>query len=218
MDSDERLPADSPRRFMRFGVASLFVLAAAIGLAIAIGFELSKTEVSAYIEVARTIHPPGLPRSWYYDMSDSEYDSFRRTQVELLRSKVTLTRAVRDPSVLQATFLAQVHDPMEWLEKNLRIDYPNDAELLRVRLFTHEPDDGVKIVDAVVHAYFRELVEKGTRERDDAERQLRAMCDELTDQVIREKKETQSLEKTLAPRRPPAARSWSFGERGPNRS
>src|SRR5262249_31896915 len=157
--------AVSPRRFTRFGLVSLLVLMAAIAVAIAIGLELSKSEVTAHLQVARSVVPFGWSPEWFAEMTDSEYDLFRRTQVELLRSESLLTRALRDPSISHYTFLARIDDPVEWLRRNLKIDYPNDAELLRIRLFTSKPDEGVKIVNAVVNNYFKEVVERGITDR-----------------------------------------------------
>lgn len=199
MTSDDPWPAASPRRFTRFGLVSFFVLMAAIAVAIAIVIELSKSEVTAYLQVARSITPPGWSPEWFPEMSDSEYDLFRLTQVELLRSKPLLTRALRDPSISHYTFLARIDDPVDWLKKNLKIDYPNDAELLRIRLFTSKPEEGVKIVNAVVHNYFKEVVERGVTDRAKAEAKLRDLLSQFDDQLVHDKNDVQRLAAALGP-------------------
>jgi hypothetical protein len=196
MASDEHWEA-SPRRFGRFGLASLFVLMTAIAVAIAIGMELSKSEVTAYIQIRRSLADAGWPRPWDHEPSREGFDLFRRSQIELMRSKSLLVRMLRNPSVSKTTFLDRVSDPVEWLQDNLQFDFPNDAELLRIRLRTHEPDDGVKIMNAVVDTYFKEVVERGVQERNKAEQKLKVMSDEFTEALIREKKEVVKLETSL---------------------
>jgi uncharacterized protein involved in exopolysaccharide biosynthesis len=197
MSNDDRSFATSRPRFTRFGLASLLVLLAAIAVAIAMGIELSKTEVTAYIQVHRSTAPGSWPPEWFPRPDDAEFDTFRATQIEILRSKSLLTRAVRDPSVAQVTFLARKHDPVDWLQKHLKIDYPNDAELLRVRLFTSEPEEGVKIVNAVINTYFREVVEKEITERARTETKLRDVLQQLGDLLVRDKKDVQRLTEAL---------------------
>lgn len=197
MSNKDRSLAISRPRFSRFGVASLLVVLAAIGVAIALGIELSKTEVTAYIQVHRSTAPGTWPQEWFPRPDDAEFDAFRKMQIEMLRSKSVLTRAVRDPAVLQDTFLAQKHDPVDWLQKNLKIDYPNDTELLRVRLFTSDPEQGVKIVNAVVNTYFREVVEKEITDRAKTEAKLRDVLQQLSDLLVRDKRDAQRLAQTL---------------------
>ena len=152
-------------RFRRFGAASLFVMIAAVTIAITVRMERSKSEITAYVQVCRPAMPYGQSPRRLPEGSDAEFDSFRRTQVEVLRSESVLTLAVRDPSISRHTFLRRMHDPVEWLKTNLKIDYPNDAELMRVRLFTSQPEDGATIVNAVVRAYLKEVGESDANER-----------------------------------------------------
>jgi hypothetical protein len=197
MSADEHWVANTPRRLTRFSLATLFVLVTAVAAAIAIGLEMSKSEVVAYVQIRRSVAPIGWPRDWTDEMSTDEYDSFRRTQVELMRSESLLIRALRDPSISHGTFLARASDPVKWLKENLKIDFPNDAELLRIRLWTRDPDDGVKVLNAVVRTYFKEVVEKVVQRRNRAELKLKELSDELKDQILREKKEVASLAKVL---------------------
>jgi hypothetical protein len=197
MSSDEHLETSSARRFTRFSLATMFVLVTAVAVAITIGLELSKSEVTAYVQMRRSTAAAGWPRDWSDEMSADEFDMFRRTQVELMRSKSLLTRVMRDALVSTQTFLGRAADPIGWLEKNLKFDFPNDGELLRVRLLTHDTDEGAAIVNAVVRMYFKEVVEKDMQNRNRTEQTLQTIASEMDERIVRDKKEAARLAGSL---------------------
>jgi hypothetical protein len=197
MSSDEHLETSSARRFTRFSLATMFVLVTAVAVAITVWMELSKAEVTAYMQIERSIAAAGWPREWSHEMNADEFDSFRRTMVELMRSKSLLTRMLRDPSISSGTFLARESDPVGWLERNLKFDFPKYTEVLRIRLLTHNQEDGVKIVNAVVNTYFKEVVEIGVQRRNRTEQRLLSLSDELKERIVREKKEVVTLASSL---------------------
>jgi hypothetical protein len=195
MSNDEHWETSAPRRIGRFGLATLFVLATALAVAIAIGWELSKSEVVAYVRISRSAVPTGWPREWFDELGAEDYESFRRTQGELIRGDLVLIRALRDSSISHETFLARQSDPVAWLKKHLKFDFlPYEGELLRIRLYTHEPDDGVKIVDAVLDAYLKDEVEDESRRRNRTIEKLGKLSDEITEKVVLDKKDVASLE------------------------
>ena len=61
------------------------------------------------------------------------YDIYKKTQLQLLKSNFVLSRAARR-SEMAALRTMQEHkdDPVGFLERNLIVDYPGDAELMRV--------------------------------------------------------------------------------------
>ena len=197
MSSDDHWETSAPRRIGRFGLATLLVLVTAIAVAIAVGLELSKSEVVAYVQIRRSMADVGWPRPWDDEMNVEEFKLFRRSQVELMRSKSLLIRMLRNPSISKGTFLDRSADPVEWLQKNLQFDFPNDAELLRIRLWTNDAQDGVTVVNAVVDTYFREVVEKDVLDRNKAEQRLQQLSEEFTDQFVRDKKDLVNLETSL---------------------
>ena len=197
MSNDDQFSGARLSPFRRSHLASFVVLLLAIALAVMVGSELTKSEVAAYIHVLRSTAPAGWPPEWFPEANKAEFDAFRGLQNEMLRSKSLLTRTVRDPAVSQYTFLARKHDPVEWLKKNLKIDYPNHGEVLRVRLFTHDPEEGVKVVNAVINTYFREVVEKEVTDRSRTEAKLQELFQILGDQLVRDKNDVQRLARAL---------------------
>src|SRR5262249_4594370 len=129
--------------------------------------------------------------------TEQEYRDFKRTQIELMRSKSMLVRALRDPAIYNLPFVRGQDDPVEWLQENLKFDYPNDAELLRIRLWTSSPEEGIKVVDAVIDLYFKEVVEKGIIERAKAEQKLREIRQYKNEELVRDRKDLVGLRRNL---------------------
>jgi hypothetical protein len=192
----ETTPSPEPRpRFSRFSLATLFVVVTAIAVALAVGLEMTKSEVTAYVLIGRS--PAEWPLSTGAEMSDAAYRSFRQTQLELLRSEGVLIRALRDPNVAGLGLVHGQTDAVKWLEANLKTDFPGDAELLRIRLRSRDPAEGAKIVNAVVESYFKEVVEKRITQRVRNEEKLRMLYEEVRIQIVREKKDLARLKEAL---------------------
>ena len=196
MASGQSTSPDASPRFTRFSLATLFVVVTAIAVALAVGLEMTKSEVTAYVLIQRSL--PDWPSSAGADMSDAAYRSFRQTQLELLRSEPLLIRAMRDQTIASLNLIHGQADPVKWLEANLKTDFPGDGELLRIRLFSRDPADAAKVVNAVVDSYFKEVVEQGLQQRNRNEERLRILYQELRDQIVREKKDVARMKEALA--------------------
>jgi hypothetical protein len=87
------------------------------------------------------------------------YDIYKKTQLQLLKSNFVLARAARRSEVV-ALQTMQEHkaDPVGFLERNLIVDYPGDAELMRVAFRGTHRDDLPIIVNAIADSYMNEIV------------------------------------------------------------
>lgn len=194
--SFEHLPETQPNT-ARFALATLVVVAIAAGLGLFIYLEMTKVEVVAYLQVRRLTAESGWPKNLIDEESDCEFTRFRNTQLELLRSKVVLTRAVRDPSISGLSFLRYKSDPVGWLNENLRIDYPNNAELLRIRLSASDPIQAAQAVDAVIQTYLKEFVERRIADRYRVEEKLRGLQQAKAEMLLRDMKDAEQLAHAL---------------------
>lgn len=87
------------------------------------------------------------------------YDVYKKTQIQLLKSKFVLSRAARVPEVAALrTMQEHKEDPEGYLESKLLVDYPGDSELMRVSIKGTHRDDLAVIVNAIVQAYMDEIV------------------------------------------------------------
>ena len=126
-----------------------------------------------------------------------EFITLQKTTMEYMKSKSLLTRALRDPSISQLPLIKNQADPVEWLQNELTLKFPGEAEILMITMSGEEIDQIVKIVDAVVDAYFKEVVEKGVSDRGKKEERLKQLVREKGDQLVRELKEVQRMSEAL---------------------
>jgi polysaccharide biosynthesis transport protein len=93
-----------------------------------------------------------------------EFAIFKRTQVQLLKSSLVLSGTLRDVEVNRLTTIHEVSDDqVSWLKDQLVIDYPDDAEIMRVAMKGRKGSDLIKVVNKITKVYMKEIVE---RERD----------------------------------------------------
>ena len=90
---------------------------------------------------------------------DEDYGVYKKTQLQLLKSKFVLSRAARKSEMVSLpTMQEHKADPVGFLESHLIVDYPGDAELLRVAIKGTRRDDLPVIVNSVVDSYMEEIV------------------------------------------------------------
>jgi polysaccharide biosynthesis transport protein len=90
---------------------------------------------------------------------NEEYETYKRTQLQLIKSNFVLVRAARKPDMVKLR-LIQEHkdDPVSYLDTQLQVEYPGDAELLKVSMKAALRDELPVIINAVVEAYMDEIV------------------------------------------------------------
>ena len=102
-----------------------------------------------------------------------EFNTFKRTQVQLILSNIVLQRAVKEKDLLQLSALKEHFDePVAWLKGKLLIDYPDDSEVLRVAIKAKKPSDAKIIVNKVVEKYLSEIVQEERKLRQTHQRLL----------------------------------------------
>ncbi len=93
--------------------------------------------------------------------SEKEYDLYKKTQQQLLKSRFVLMAALRKsevaklPSVQEET---EQSDATRWLEGLIKIEFPGDSEIMKVSISRSDPHEAVMLNRAVVDAYMTEVV------------------------------------------------------------
>jgi succinoglycan biosynthesis transport protein ExoP len=112
----------------------------------------------------------------------SDFGNYQRAQVALIKSRLVLNSALRNPKVAELPIIKQQRDPLEFLEREIRADFSIAPEILRISITgLFEKDIGV-LVDAVREAYLQEIVDKEQShrvERLDKVRKLHAKYDDI---------------------------------------
>jgi hypothetical protein len=174
---DEEMPATGPRRrrlVLWLGAAAAAVLLAG-GLLAAYWLRGgSKYEAHAQLHVAR--EQPRVLADVFpgHRDSDAEFESYRRTQATMIKSRLVLNAALQEPSkaddpdstaVGNLKLLKDQPDPFAWLEAHLLADYSAGPEILTVSLSGNDPSELVAVVNGVTRAYLREVVDKEQQDR-----------------------------------------------------
>jgi capsular exopolysaccharide synthesis family protein len=140
------------------------ILAAAAGTAAFFAIRPSYTAV-AMIRVA-----VNEPAAWKHLAGEyriaNEYDFFRGTQQQLLKSRFVLHAALRTAGISDLDVIRDQGDSaLDWLEKAIRVGAIKDSEMLTVSLSASDAEEAAKILDAVVKSYRDEVdtLESGQR-------------------------------------------------------
>jgi beta-lactamase regulating signal transducer with metallopeptidase domain len=154
--------------------------------------------VTALIQISR--HPLTLVSNDDGRLdSDTEWQVYCRTQLAILQSLIPLQTALRDPKIAKLPVIKSQADPLRWLSDNLQAGFIGSSEIMSVQLNTKLGDakELAKVVDAVVHAYMKDVV-GGEHERRMAARDAMARSFSRMNEEIRDKMEhNYSLAKEL---------------------
>lgn len=90
----------------------------------------------------------------------SDGNAFRQTQLALLKSRLVLNAALRQPKVAELPSVRTAPDPIAWIEKEIKVLYASSPEILSVTLGGAPPEELKMLVNAIVNAYLQEIVNK----------------------------------------------------------
>ncbi|HEV3263490.1 MAG TPA: hypothetical protein VG013_42030 [Gemmataceae bacterium] len=176
---------------LSIGLATLVFLAAAGGFL----FGGSRGKADRGPTVYALLHVAKYPENVLEDkqhkhrMSDSDFDSYRQTQVMLLKSRAVLSAALRNPKVAELGLIQAQKDPVEWLEDNLQVDFQLAPEFMRIGMNGAKTDDLKVLVDAITDTYLAEVVHKEDNKRMARLTRLQEL-DSKFEEILRTKQET----------------------------
>ena len=104
--------------------------------------------------------------------SRTNFESYQRTQLAYIKSRLVLNAALHDAKVAQLPVIREQSDPVAWLEKQVVADFSAGPELLRIQLTGDAPDQQLAIVAAIRDAYLREVRAKENSVRDSRYKKL----------------------------------------------
>jgi uncharacterized protein involved in exopolysaccharide biosynthesis len=151
-------PPTARRRKWRLALVSALLFGVACG---SLGWFLlpTKFESSACLRVRAT-----NPSIWHGE-DGPDFESYRRNQVAMIKGNVVINKALDEKAVQESPVIRRNSaDPTNWLSDNIMVDFPRNGELMKVTLRDIDPSGVPDIVNGVVTAYMKEVVEK---ERDD---------------------------------------------------
>jgi capsular exopolysaccharide synthesis family protein len=142
-----------------------------------------------------------------------EFENYKNTQAQLLRSPFVLNTALRKPEISKLAMI-QREKPNEiaWLQDHLSVSFPGDSEIMQVSLTDRDPKEVMKVVRAVVEAYKNEVIDKESakkrgkysdvtqiyRDKEEATRKKRAALTKLTEDLNTTDKDNLSVQQRVA--------------------
>jgi capsular exopolysaccharide synthesis family protein len=96
----------------------------------------------------------------------AEYESYKKTQLQLMKSPYVLQASLRKPGIEGLETLREAGaDPIGWLSRALMVTAPPESEVVQVRLRGKNADDVAKILNAVIASFLDDIVNKDRTER-----------------------------------------------------
>ena len=128
-----------------------------------------------------------VPAGSFYVVRTSEVipdlSMHQRNQVALARSRLVLTTALRDPAVSNSSLIADSIDPVDWLEKEVAVDFSVAPEIMRISMNGMETDDLVVLVNALRKAFLSEVVDRDKLIRTERRDYLHRLVEKYDDQL-----------------------------------
>ncbi|HEY2827122.1 MAG TPA: polysaccharide biosynthesis tyrosine autokinase [Pirellulales bacterium] len=115
-------------------------------------------EVVAWLRVG---DPQRLAEERFRDAP--EYESYRKTQAARIRSPLVLQAALNKEGIESLPVLRAEPEPRRFLEDEIIVVAPPDSELLQIKMRGKDPQQLVKIVNAVKDSYVDNVVEVENR-------------------------------------------------------
>ncbi|MGI9177824.1 MAG: GumC family protein [Pirellulales bacterium] len=96
---------------------------------------------------------------------NAEYEAYRKTQVQLIKSPFVLTSALRRPGIANLATLTAEDDPVGYLMRNIQVSAPMESEVVQIRMRGEDAKEVTQIVNAVTQSYIIDVVNKEKSER-----------------------------------------------------
>jgi hypothetical protein len=126
-----------------------------------------------------------------------DFDTFKKNQLTLVRSRLILTAALARPAVAQLGVVKRQADPVAWLENSLRVDFPNDAGILRIGLAGRPEKELAAVVDAVAETYLKEVVHAARNQKLVRLDELEKICSQAEEKVRSQRDKLTRLREAL---------------------
>jgi hypothetical protein len=148
----------SARPRLSFRRRILVILALSFALLAGAGAWLAAPR--ALPSVRTLVRVPAGPHFHFRGEPAPDIGNHQRTQAALAKSRLVLNSALRDPEVANLPLIASKVDPVEWLEKEVQVDFSIAPEIMRIRMGGAETDQLEALVNAIRRAYLLEVVDK----------------------------------------------------------
>ena len=138
----------------------------------------------------------------------AEFECFRTTQMQLLKSRLVLTAALRNPKLRGLPGVLREdarHRALAWLHKEIRVECPDERTgIITVSVSNSNPEEAAALVNAVVDAYMNEVVNYDRQMRRDRLSDLQQICAEKENEVRTKREQLKQVVESVGAATSPA--------------
>jgi capsular exopolysaccharide synthesis family protein len=127
------------------------------------------------------------------NLSRDDFTNYQKTQAALIKSRLVLTAALRNQKVAELSVIREKPDPLEWLDRDLKVDFPASPELLRISIDGEKAEELVILVNEVRDVYLREIVNSEREARKKKLEQLKSVLERYESELRVDRKMLRDL-------------------------
>ena len=129
----------------------------------------------------------------------SDFNIYQATQKQFMTTPFVLTAALRTEGVSELELIKKRGTTaVDWLGKNISAKFPSDAEIMHVSLAgTSNPSELAIIVNAVVEAYLKEVVQNERQSQDNRLKSLYEAYDQTNFELRKKRADVKELAERL---------------------
>ena len=141
----------------------------------AVGWILSPTKYEAAAWLRVNLKEPSI----YSNSGEgADFEAYRRIQMAAIKGNVVINKALDLKTVQDSPIIRRnIADPTTWLADNIMADFPGNGDLMKVSLRDVDSSGVTDVVNGVVEAFKKEIVDKERNDklirRDNLDRSLR---------------------------------------------
>ena len=176
-------------------LVGLTIVAAAAAFA-GVWFNLPVPKMTGYTVFQVSVVAPHV----LSPLEKQDFHLYRQGQATLVKSRLVLTGAMKDPAVEGSSLLQNRSDKVAALESKLKVDFSLGTEFMRLTLEGDNPDELKQILDAVAQSYLNNAVNKKRNQLRERQEQLQKAEKSLKADVERGKRKIENqieLQETL---------------------
>jgi polysaccharide biosynthesis transport protein len=128
------------------------------------------------------LHVDSAPKSLVFQdhQARAAFQIYQKTQIALVKTRLVLNAALRNEDVAKLSKIRELEarggdQALEWLERELQVDFSIGPEILRIAMTGDQPEDLKVIVDAVKDAYLKEIPEKEKKSQKERLEQIKVL-------------------------------------------
>jgi hypothetical protein len=144
----------------------------------------AKKAVRGYLRVHAV--PPTLSTGGEGKPDFAEFDFYKRNLAALIKSPLVIDRALDDKTIRDLPIIRQHEtNASDWLADQIEVKFPGDAELMTIGMVTDDRQQARVIVDVVIAAFMKEVVDPERTDRlirrDNLDKKLRSLKQQVLD-------------------------------------